>query len=109
MSSFIVLNGSEEKVGQAHPGILGPFADHDTAVAYLNSPQIAMWEKVQRGLFGGWPTALIVSDQTCEDPVRWMNGWYEEEADEEEFSAEGYVAGIAAGDRAVILERPDRR
>ena len=63
------------------------------------------------GFFAAIPgriTAIIVSDQTCEDPVQWMNDWDEwvEEGDEEEFSAEGYVAGIAAGDRAVIPERP---
>lgn len=77
-TAFIVLIGSEEKSG---PTIIGPFADHAEAEDWLEEgadpyppyrPSVADWYGAQTGLWGGWPTAYVVSEEVVDySPIEW--------------------------------------
>lgn len=105
MSSYVIFNGSEEKRGQTHPDIVGPFTDHAAAATWLeDNPAVDSWLEFERSCHGGWPTAIIVSADTATDPGQWEadNGDDEDGDDEDDVdpTSHAYLAGVAAAQRA---------
>lgn len=75
MSAYVLLAGINDE--DAAPTVLGPFADHDTATAYADSPQVMAWITHARQIYGGYPMAYVISERTVGDPIAWMNDWSE--------------------------------
>jgi hypothetical protein len=69
--TYVVLNGSEEKHGQINPDIIGPFDDQAAAFEWLEGDGYKAWLKFEIDCHGGWPTAIIVSDETAISPEQW--------------------------------------
>jgi hypothetical protein len=76
MTSYVLLTGINDE--DAAPTVLGPFADHDTAVAYAASPQVLAWVTSARQIHGGYPMAMVISERTVSDPLAWMREWSDE-------------------------------